>query len=64
MTVPPMFGWEDILTVLVVTIVVGVAFLVIGAALASLGGRGEWQAFLDARSRRQDLDDRSAPPLA
>jgi hypothetical protein len=63
MTVPPMFGWQDILTVLVVTIVVGVAFLVVGAALASLSGRGEWRAFLDARSRRQDLDDRPAPPL-
>jgi hypothetical protein len=63
MTVPPMFGWEDILTVLVVTIAVGVAFLVVGAAVASLSGRGEWQAFLDSRSRRPDFEDRSAPPL-
>jgi hypothetical protein len=57
MTVPPMFGWEDILTVLVTTIAVGLAFLVIGAVLASLSGRGEWQAFLDARSRHRDHDD-------
>jgi hypothetical protein len=63
MTVPPMFGWQDILTVLVVTILVGVVFLVVGAVLASLAGRGEWQAFLEGRSRRRDADDAAAPPL-
>ena len=50
MTVPPTFGWEDIATVLLVVSVVAVAFLLIGAAAASLSGRSEWQGYLGARS--------------
>jgi hypothetical protein len=52
MTVPPTFGWEDIATALLVVSVVAVAFLLIGAAAASLGGRSEWHAYLGARSGR------------
>jgi hypothetical protein len=52
MTVPPTFGWEDIATVLLLVSVVALAFLVIGAAAASLGGRSEWQSYLGARSSR------------
>jgi hypothetical protein len=52
MTVPPTFGWEQIATVLVLLVVVAVAFMLIGAALASLTGRSEWQEYLGTRSSR------------
>ncbi len=59
MTVPPTFGWEQIAGVLVILTVVAVAFLLLGAGLASLNRRSEWQAYLGARSsRRPDPDDR------
>jgi hypothetical protein len=55
MTVPPLFGWEDILTVLAVLVVAAVAFLAHGAGGAGADERSEWQAWLDARSgRRRD----------
>ena len=55
MTVPPLFGWEDIATVLVLLVAAAVAFLVIATARAGADERSEWQAWLDARSRmRQD----------
>jgi hypothetical protein len=59
MTVPPWFGWQDVVTVVLVVMVVGVAFfLVMAAARSSAGGRSEWQAYLDARShRRPDPDE-------
>jgi hypothetical protein len=57
MTVPPTFGWEDIATVLLVVSIVAVAFLLIGAAAASLSGRSEWQGYLGARSSRRDAED-------
>jgi hypothetical protein len=65
LTVPPTFGWQEILTVLVLVIVVAVAFLVIGVVSASVNGRREWQAWLDARPSRHSHpasppDDRSA----
>jgi len=67
MTVPPLFGWEAILTVLVVVVAVAVAFLLIGSARADGTERSEWQAWLDARSSRRghpvpDPDERSAQP--
>jgi hypothetical protein len=52
MTVPPTFGWEDIASLLVLLSVVALAFLVLGAAVASLSGRSEWQGYLGARSGR------------
>jgi hypothetical protein len=54
MTVPPLFGWEAILTGLLLLVAVAVAFLVIAAARAGTSGRSEWQAELAARSRRPD----------
>jgi len=62
MTVPPLFGWEVILTVLVVVAVVAVAFVAFGAMRAGRSDRSEWQAWLDARSgpRPADRDDRTA----
>ncbi len=52
MTVPPLFGWEDILAALGMVIVAAVAFLLIAAVCAAFTGRSEWQAFLAGRSRR------------
>jgi hypothetical protein len=54
MTVPPLFGWEGILTVVAVLITVGVCYLLVLASRASSDSRSEWQAFLDARSSRQE----------
>jgi hypothetical protein len=68
MTVPPLFGWEGILTVVAVMLILAVAYLVIMAARTTADSRSEWQAFLAARSPRpQDpaagSDDRSAEPV-
>jgi hypothetical protein len=52
MTVPPTFGWEDIASVLALLSVVALAFLLLGVAAASLGGRSEWHGYLAARSHR------------
>ncbi len=51
MTVPPLFGWEDILTVLAVLIALAVVFFLASAAGRSADSRSEWQAGLQARSR-------------
>jgi hypothetical protein len=53
MTVPPTFGWEEIASVLALLSVVALAFLLLGVAAASLGGRSEWQGYLGARSHRR-----------
>ncbi|TQN42836.1 hypothetical protein FHU33_2245 [Blastococcus colisei] len=52
MTVPPLFGWEEIATVLVLLVALGVAFLVVATTRAGAAERSEWQAWLDARSSR------------
>ena len=51
MTVPPLFGWEVILTGLLVLIVVAVAFLLLSATGTGRDERSDWVAWLDARSR-------------
>ena len=51
MTVPPLFGWENILLILIVLVAVAVAFFVASASGTDADGRAEWQAGLDARSR-------------
>jgi hypothetical protein len=61
MTVPPTFGWEDIASVLALLSVVALAFLLLGAAMASMSGHSEWQGYLGARSpRREDELDAGA----
>jgi hypothetical protein len=65
MTVPPLDGWEDILTVVALLVAVAVVLLVIAAAGVAENGRSEWQAWLDVRSSRHpdpptDPSDRSA----
>ena len=52
MTVPPTFGWEDLATVLLLVSLVALAFLAIGATVASLSARSEWRGYLGARSIR------------
>jgi hypothetical protein len=59
LTVPPLFGWWEILVLLVVVVAVAVlAFLFLGAGPAD-SDRSEWRAFLDGRSRRPEPDDRT-----
>jgi len=53
MTVPPLFGWEHIVTVLAVMAVVGAAFLLHSVARGSVHARSDWQSWLDARSAGQ-----------
>jgi hypothetical protein len=61
MTVPPLFGWEVILTVVALVVAVAVVFLLVLAAGPADTDRSEWQAWLDARSGRSpDLGDGSA----
>ncbi len=67
MTVPPLFGWENILLILIVLVAVAVAFFVATAAGTDADGRSEWQAGLDARSRDRgdpaaDLVEHPAEP--
>jgi hypothetical protein len=51
LTVPPLFGWQDIVVLMLLVIAAAVAFLVVGAGRAGRQERSDWQAFLDARSR-------------
>lgn len=62
MTVSFLFGWQHILAGLLVLIALAVVFVVVLAA--GRGGRSDWQAGLEARSRRPvDLDqDQGAHP--
>ena len=52
MTVPPLFGWGEILIVLVVLLVLVAVFLLVAAAAPAGSRRSEWQAGLAARSSR------------
>jgi hypothetical protein len=53
MTVPPLHGWVELVALLVAVVTVAAAFLVIAAGWSAFSGRSEWQAWLDARSRRR-----------
>ena len=53
MTVPPLFGWEQILIAVALVVVVAVVALVVLAAGLATSGRSEWQAWLDGRSARR-----------
>ena len=50
MTVPPLYGWENIVLVLVVLVMVAVAVGVLLSVGKAETGRSEWQAWLDGRS--------------
>jgi hypothetical protein len=60
MTVPPLFGWENILLLLLVLLVLVVAFFVLTATGPANSEREDWQQFLDARSRRSADPDEPA----
>jgi|tagenome__1003787_1003787.scaffolds.fasta_scaffold20901095_2 hypothetical protein len=60
MTVSFLFGWQHILTGLVLLLVLVAIFLLVLAA--GRGGRSEWRAFLDARSPAEP--DVGEPDLA
>jgi hypothetical protein len=51
MTVSFLFGWQHILTGLVLLIVVAVLFLLVLGSGVGRSGRAEWRAELDARAR-------------
>jgi hypothetical protein len=51
MTVSFLFGWQHILTGLVLVIFVAVLFLLLLGSGVGRSGRAEWRADLDARSR-------------
>jgi hypothetical protein len=53
MTVPPLFGWEHILVLLLGVVVVTVAALVLLAVSRGGSERTEWRGWLDERSARR-----------
>ncbi|MGY1670531.1 hypothetical protein [Geodermatophilus sp. SYSU D00710] len=50
MTVPLLFGWEGIVTGVLLLGAVAVLFLVVASVRAGRSDRSDWQAWLDARS--------------
>jgi hypothetical protein len=64
MTVPPLDGWVGLLLLLAAAIIVGLCFLVIGATGRSTTRSSEWEALLDARSRRPELGGDASEPDA
>ena len=49
LTVPPLFGFENVATAVVVVLIVTVAAFLLLAAGTGGSGRSEWQAWLDGR---------------
>lgn len=52
MTVPPWAGWEEVLTGVLLLTSVAVALVLAALTWRGAGERTEWQAWLDARPRR------------
>jgi hypothetical protein len=50
MTVPFLFGWEHVMTALLLVIALAVVFFVLAAAGRNVSEQAEFQAWLDARS--------------
>lgn len=61
MTVPPLFGWENIVLVLALMAVVGLAFLLHSVARGSVHERADWQSWLEARSSRPTIPAGAVP---
>jgi hypothetical protein len=56
LTVPPLFGWEGIVVLLVAAVVIGVGYLVLSALSASRRPSADWDEWLQGRSRdRHDV---------
>ena len=64
MTVPPLYGWENIVLLLVVLVVVAVAVGVLLSVGKAQTGRSEWQAWLDGRSAGSPEGDPGLRPEA
>ncbi len=65
LTVPPLFGWEGIVVLLVAALVIGVSYLVASALSAGRRPSADWDEWLQGRSRdRGDAVDGPAaqPP--
>jgi hypothetical protein len=63
MTVPPLFGWEGIVVLLVAAVVIGVGYLLLSALAASRRPSADWDEWLQGRSRRRDeIADGSGRP--
>jgi hypothetical protein len=50
MTVPPLFGWDDVLLVLALVVLAAVVAFAALAAGRARSGRSEFRAWLDGRS--------------
>jgi hypothetical protein len=58
LTVPPLFGWEAIVVLLVAAVVIGVGYLALSALSASRRPSADWDEWLQGRSRnRHDTVD-------
>lgn len=53
LTVPLLFGSEVLVAAVLVVVVLGVAFLVLGLVRAGGTDRQEWEAWLESRSDRR-----------
>ena len=63
LTVPPLFGWEGIVVLLVAAVVIGVGYLVLSALSASHRPSADWDEWLQGRSRnRHDPSDGADVP--
>jgi hypothetical protein len=63
LTVPPLFGWEGIVVLLVAAVVIGVGYLVLSALSASRRPSADWDAVLQGRSRdRTGVVAEPSPP--
>ncbi|WP_041775744.1 hypothetical protein [Blastococcus saxobsidens] len=49
LTVPVLFGWENLVTVVVLALVTALLFVVVLAAAAAGSRRSEWRDWLDSR---------------
>lgn len=56
LTVPPLFGWQGIVVLLVAAIVIGVGYLLLSALSASRRPSDDWDALLQGRSRNRHED--------
>jgi hypothetical protein len=61
LTVPLLFGWGDLLVVLVLLLAGVVVFLVVTASAPAATRRSEWQAWLDGRSKAADAGPDDVP---
>lgn len=61
LTVPPLFGWEGLVALLVAAVVIGVGFLVLSAVSASRRPSADWDAWLQGRSRGTGTRSRTVP---